>query len=157
MTYNKIQFRYIMGALLLTCLFAFGCSGKVGVSGTVTYTETGEVVKFGEVVFMGEKEMGRAVIKNGKYYAGLAKDGEGLRPGKYTVTSEQLPPPIPAVAIPPGKTVYDLVDIYYLEEPITLEIKKRTVCDFTVVRGVRPGKERTLRPAEWGGEAPGGR
>ena len=143
MTFNSIQFQCKLGILLFVCFFTLGCSDKVAVKGTVTYADNGEVVKNGEVIFRGEKELGRAVIKNGKYSVGLARDGEGLRPGTYIVTSEVRTPPIPPEAIPPGKTVFDLLDIYYLDEPITVEVKGRTVCDFTVERGERPSTPKT--------------
>ena len=153
---NSIQFQYKLvqyklGTLLFVCLFALGCSDKVGVTGTVTYVdEDGKVVKRGEVTFLGEKELGRAVIKDGKFSVGLAKDGEGLRPGTYVISSEQLPPPVPAEAIPPGGSIHDIVDIYYLEEPITVEIKKKTVVDFAVKRGVRPGTSGSAAPVGQG-------
>ena len=139
MTFNNIQFQYKLGALLLVCLFAFGCGDKVAVTGMVTYSDNGEVVKNGEIVFMGDKEMGRALIKNGRYSAGLLKDGEGLRPGTYTVTSELPTPAIPVHLIPAGKTIADIhtLDVYYLKEPITLEVKGRTTLDFVVERGDR--------------------
>jgi len=144
MTFNNIQ-QYKLGALLLTCLFAFGCSDKVSVTGMVTYSDNGEVVKNGEIVFTGEQEMGRAVITNGRYSAGLAKDGEGLRPGTYTISTEARTPPIPVDRLPPGIDLASLlakIDIYYLKEPITLEVKGRTTHDFTVERGERPRERR---------------
>jgi hypothetical protein len=129
--------------LLLMCLFALGCSGKVKVSGTVTYSDTGEPVKFGMVVFTGEKEMGRGAINNGKYSVGIVEDGDGIPPGKYTIASDSLdlPKPIDMGMTGMGGTVVESgfqsqgKEIYYTKDPKTIDIKKSMKYDFTVERG----------------------
>jgi hypothetical protein len=141
MTFENVFFRLKTGALILLCLFAFGCGKNVSVTGTVTYSDTGEPVKFGMVVFTGEKEIGRGAIKDGKYSVGLINDRDGIPPGKYTVSSDEFPAPN-----------YNMVDmfgnrspsssqnqeVYYTKEPKTIEVKKSMTYDFTVERGVRP-------------------
>jgi len=115
------------------------------VSGTVTYSDTGEPVQFGTVVFSGELEGGRGIIKAGKYSVGRIKDGDGIPPGTYTVSSDSpvLPPPPPMIILPgmvqpPEQRERE---IYYTKEPKTLEVKRSMKYDFTVERGVR-----TTRP-----------
>ena len=143
MALDNFVFRCVVGGLLLMCPFAFGCSQKVKVSGTVTYSDTGEPVKFGMVIFNGEKEVGRGAIKDGKYSIGLLKDGDGVLPGTYTISSDSLyipAPPKVAMTGMDGKRIGTTQqsherELYYTKEPKTMEIKRSMTYDFTVERG----------------------
>ena len=141
MSLDNFIFRYSTGMLLLVCLVASGCSQYVKVSGTVTYSDTGEPVQFGSVLFENEQEGGRGTIENGKYSVGRIKDGDGIPPGTYTISSNSppLPPPpvmvlVPGMAPPPEQRERE---IYYTKEPKTVEIKKSMKYDFQVERGSR--------------------
>jgi len=140
---DNFVFRCMTGAVLVMCLFAFGCGNNVKVKGTVTYSDTGEPVKFGMVVFNGENMVGRGAIKDGKYSIGRIKDGDGIPRGTYTISSDSpyIPPP-PQIAMigmdgkpVPTNTPTHEREIYYTKEPQTLEIKKSMTHDFTVERG----------------------
>jgi hypothetical protein len=144
MRFDNVVFRCGACTLLLLCLVALGCSENVKVSGTVTYSDNGEPVKFGTVVFDGEKEVGRGMIKNGKYAAGVVKDGDGIPPGTYTISAGS--PPLPDVSkmtvmgidgqpIPMGSPPDPDREIYYTAQPQTIEIKKSMKYDFQVERG----------------------
>ena len=146
MTLDNVVFRCSVSILLLLCLCASGCNNNVKVSGTVTYSDTNEPVKFGTVIFNGEKEVGRGAIKDGKYSIGLINDGDGVPPGKYTISADS-----PYIPEPPKITVIGMDgqsmqmnpqtqerELYYTEEPQTVEITKSMTYDFQVERGVRP-------------------
>ncbi|MDR0327690.1 MAG: hypothetical protein LBI05_05270 [Planctomycetaceae bacterium] len=149
MKFDNFVFRCGMCLLLFVCLFATGCSKYVKVSGTVTYSDNDEPVMFGTVVFSNPTEEGRGAIKDGKYSVGRIKDGDGILPGTYTISSNSYPPP-PQL---PGPTMTDLQgnvigpsqgtsvqerELYYTQEPKTVDIKKSMTHDFKVERGVRP-------------------
>ena len=140
MTLENFFFRRSMVTLILLCLFTIGCGKNVSVKGTVTYSDTGEPVKFGMVVFTGEKEIARGAIKNGKYSIGLIKDGDGIPPGSYTVSSDAFPPPDYGLTDMFGNRTQTAQDaeVYYTKEPKTIEVKKSMTYDFTVERGKRP-------------------
>jgi hypothetical protein len=143
MTIENYVFRCRLGLLLLLCLFALGCSQNVKVTGTVTYSDTGEPVKFGLVTFTGDQEIGRGTIKDGKYAVGLINDGDGIPKGTYTVSSDAFPPPNYGLTDMFGNVSQSASsdqEIYYTEEPQTIEINKSMTYDFTVERGVRPRK-----------------
>ena len=143
MTIEKVLLRLRMGMFILVCLFAFGCGKNVSVKGKVTYSDTGEPVKFGMVVFTGEKEIARSAIKDGKYSIGLIKDGDGIPPGTYTVSSDALPPPDYGLTDMFGNrspSASPDAEVYYTKEPQTIEVKKSMTYDFTVERGKRPKK-----------------
>jgi hypothetical protein len=142
---DNFMFRYSIGALLLVCLVALGCSRNVSVTGTVTFSDNGEPVKFGMVLFTGEKNIGRGVIKDGKYSIGLARDGEGIPPGTYTVSSNMpwtpyvpLPPPISDPAQTVQQVPQEQQEYYTTKEPKTIEVKKSMTYDFQVERE-KPG------------------
>ena len=146
MILKSVLFRLKTGMLIVLCLFAFGCGKNLSVTGMVTYSDNGEPVKFGMVVFTGEKEIGRSAIKNGKYSIGLIKDGDGVPPGTYTVSSDAFPPPDYAAQ---GLTDMfgnrspsssENTEVYYTKEPQAIEVKKSMTYDFVVERGVRPKK-----------------
>jgi len=141
MTFKNVILRKRAGLLILLCFFAFGCSKNVSVTGMVSYSDTSEPVKFGMVVFTGEKEIARGVIKDGKYSIGLIKDGDGVPPGTYTVSSDAFPPPNYALVDMFGNVQSassEEVEVYYTKEPQAIEVKKSMTYDFTVERGVRP-------------------
>jgi len=146
MTQDNFVFRYRLGTLFLVCLVALGCSPNVKVTGTVTYSDNGEVVKFGTILFTGEQEIGRGVIKDGKYSVGLSKDGEGIPPGTYTVSSNMpwtpyvpMQPP-PGAAVDPGQvgSASQEREFYFTKEPKTIEIKRSMTYDFQVERELPP-------------------
>ena len=148
MKFGNLVFRYRVGMLLLACLCAFGCSKNVKVTGTVTYSDTGEPVMSGNVFFSSDTEMGRATIKEGKYSIGCIKDGDGIPPGTYTISSDsiQVMAPRPEVMKSlDGSTVIQVSnpkveersEFYYTKDPKTIEIKKSMTYDFTVERGNR--------------------
>lgn len=146
MSFENFFSRMIPGVLLaVMSLLVTGCSDKIAVSGSVTYSDNGEPVKFGVVVFNGDKDQGRGTIKDGKYSAGLLKDGEGLPPGSYTVSAENASSPMGAAM---SRAVVDMdgnrsaveteaVESYYTKAPQTIEVKKAMTYDFTVERGPR--------------------
>ena len=141
MTLTTVFFRQGPCLLVLLCLFAVGCSKNMIVQGTVTYSDTGEPVKSGLVVFTGTKDIGRGVIKDGKYSVGLINDGDGIPPGTYTVSSDAFP--VPAMDRGPSMSGNPLPppenqEVYYTESPQTVEVTKPMTFDFTVERGVRP-------------------
>jgi len=143
MCYNNFFFRLLPG-VLLSCLCLTGCSNNMAVTGQVTYSDNGEPVQSGMVVFSGDKEMGRGVIKNGRYSIGLTTDGGGISPGTYSVSSNSLP-----------SLAYEEVDmfgnrstvqpepkeLYYTKEPKIVEVTKSMTYDFTVERGERPSAQ----------------
>lgn len=138
MTSTNIFFRRTV-LLVLLCLFAAGCNNKISVTGQVTYSDTGEPVKFGVAIFTGETVTGRGTIKDGKYSVGLGRDGEGIPPGKYTVTSIQVPVPAMGGGAPgtsPAPT--EGREVYYTKEPGSIEVRKTMTYDFKVERGERP-------------------
>ena len=141
MVFDNFIFRCSTGVLLLACLFSTGCSQYVKVSGTVTYSDTGEPVQFGTVVFAGDLEGGRGTIKEGKYSVGRIKDGDGIPPGTYIVSSDSppLPPPPPMVILPGMAPPAEQREreVYYTKEPKTIDVKKSMIYDFTVERGSR--------------------
>jgi len=133
----------------LVCLFTLGCGKYVKVSGTVTYSDTGESVEFGTIVFSSAQEEGRGTIKDGKYSVGRVKDGDGILPGTYTISSDSYPPPPQQLLAPSMTDMQGNVvgptqgtptrerEIYYTKEPQTIEIKKSMTYDLQVERGVR--------------------
>jgi hypothetical protein len=145
------RFRCRLEVLLLTCLVAIGCSPNVKVTGTVTFSDNNEPVKFGTVLFAGEKEIGRGTINNGRYSAGLLKDGEGIPPGTYTISAD-LPysPYVPLSGPPVGSIGVDGApaqaaepmpreqEYYSTKEPKTIDIKKSMTYDFQVERILPP-------------------
>ena len=139
---DNYVFRYSTAVLLLLCLVAFGCSPNVKVTGTVTFSDTGEPVKFGTVIFAGETEAGRGTIKDGKYSVGLSKDGEGIPPGTYTISSIMPWTPLAPMEPPPGAIIDPAQaerqeaprEYYYTKEPQTIEIKKSMTYNFQVER-----------------------
>jgi len=142
MIIENVFFRQKVSLLILLCLFAFGCNKNVSVTGMVTYSDTGEPIKFGMVVFTGEKEIGRGAIKDGKYSVGLLKDGEGIPPGKYTVSSESLDFSGMSSGMALGGGPAAQMDttgeeFYYTKEPQTIEVQKSMNYDFQVERGSR--------------------
>ena len=148
MTLNNFIFRYSVGILLLVCLFTLGCGKYVKVSGTVTYSDTGESVEFGTVVFSSANEEGRGAINDGKYSVGRIKDGDGILPGTYTISSDSYPPPpqllAPSMTDMQGNIVGPTQgtptrerEIYYTKEPQTIEIKKSMTYNLVVERGAR--------------------
>ena len=144
MKVDNFVFRSLTGTLLLISLFAFGCGQNVKVSGTVTYSDTGEPVKFGTVIFNGENLVGRGAINNGKYSVGRINDGDGIPRGTYTISSDSPYLPDPPVMIGmDGRPVRANIpsqdrELFYTEEPETLEIKRSMTYDFKVERGVPP-------------------
>ena len=147
MCFKNFFFRLTLCMLLAACLFATGCSGRVGVTGTVTYSDNGEPVQSGMVIFNGDKVMGRGTIKDGFYSVGFFKDGDGLAPGTYTVSADALP--ISAASRAMEAASFDMhgnntaaasspQEVYYTKEPHTLEVKRSMTFDFTVERGERP-------------------
>ena len=142
MTLDKYIFRRTAYALFLACLFAWGCNQNVKVTGKVTYSDNGEPVGKGTVFFIGEKEQARAEIKDGKYSVGLLKDGEGIPPGKYTVSSESLDFSGMSSGMALGGGPAAQMDttgeeFYYTKEPQTIEVQKSMNYDFQVERGSR--------------------
>ena len=134
-------FRLTAGTLLvLPYLFVTGCGNSVTVTGQVTYSDNGEPVRAGMVLFSGEKEMGRGTLKDGRYSAGLFKDGDGLPPGTYTVSADSVAIPTMESADMHGNRTTEAPsqqEIYYTKEPKTIEVKKSMTYDFTVERGSR--------------------
>jgi hypothetical protein len=127
--------------LLLVCLFALGCSQNVKVTGKVTYSDNGEPVGAGVVIFTGEKEIGQAAIKDGRYSIGRINDGDGIPLGTYTVASDSLDFSMgPTIGIDGALMEAPKIDkeLYYTKEPKTIEVKKSMTYDFTVERGSRP-------------------
>ena len=71
--------------LSLCLVFLVGCSSKVKVSGKVTFQD-GEPVPVGKVVFEDDQHTYFGIIQpDGKYSAGVRRDGDGIPPGKYRV------------------------------------------------------------------------
>ena len=141
MKWDNSILRYSTGMVFLVCLFTLGCSQNVKVTGKVTYSDTGEPVGFGVVMFTGDKEIGQAAIKEGKYSVGLIKDGEGIPPGTYTVASDSLDFSMgPTLGMDGTFTEAPKIDreLYYTKEPQTIEVKKSMTYDFQVERGTRP-------------------
>lgn len=127
-------YRRLPFVLVVVCLFVTGCSNSVAVTGRVTYSDNGEPVRSGVVIFTGEKEIARGAIKGGKYSIGRFKDGDGLFPGKYSVSANSFE--IPDWAL--EKDTIQPEEIYYTKEPQTIEVMKSTTYDFQVERGKRP-------------------
>jgi hypothetical protein len=144
MLFETFCFRRMSKVLaVLMCCVAVGCNNNALVSGRVTYSDNGEPVQSGQVIFMGGKEMGRAVIKDGRYSAGLLKDGEGLPPGTYTVSADALPPSSFELEMATEKRMGEETspqerEVYYTKEPQSIEVKKSMTYDFVVERGTRP-------------------
>jgi len=141
MTLDNFVFRISTGALLFVCLCVFGCSQNAKVTGTVTYSDTGEPVKSGTVMFTNEKTQGRGTIKDGKYSVGLIEDGEGIPPGTYTVSADSYPMPNMSTATMPGgdqQLATPDREVYFTEEPQTVDVQKTMTYNFSVERGVRP-------------------
>ena len=147
MKLDNLVFRYNMGLLLLVCLCAVGCGKNVKVTGTVTYSDNGEPVKSGTIIFANEKEAGRAAIQDGKYTIGFLKEGDGIPPGKYTISSDSfnIPAPRAETMMSASGEVLQVSnpttterEIYYTKEPETIEIKRSMTYDLKVERGSRP-------------------
>jgi hypothetical protein len=139
MRFDNTFSRQILGILLIVFLFVTGCSNKATVTGTVTYSDNGEPVRSGIVVFTGEKEMGRGVIRDGRYSIGLSADGEGIHPGRYTVLANSLPSEmdmVETVDILGNRTrvLPEQMEYYKTKEPQTIEVKGSMTYDFTVER-----------------------
>ena len=150
MCFENVFSRQAPGVLLLICLFVTGCSDKAAVTGQVTYSDNGDPVRSGMVLFVGEKEAARGVIKDGYYSIGLAKDGEGIRPGSYTVSANSLPSAMTAsetVDMHGNRTKVDDqgMEYYRTVEPQTIEVKTSMKYDFTVERITPPASQATKR------------
>ena len=141
--------KYYSIFVLLLVGFLTGCGGNVKVTGKVTYSDNGEPVQSGTVMFSSDKAMGRGVITNGKYSAGLIKDGEGLPPGTYTISANSAEKSAfemaasgasssfgdsPRLGAPPQDQQHE---VYYTKEPQSVDIKKSMTYDFMVERGTR--------------------
>ena len=141
MPFSKFFFRRLPGVLALVCLFTIGCGNNVTVTGKVTYSDNGESVQSGLVIFAGEKDGGRGVIKDGKYSIGLVKDGDGVPPGKYTVSADSYESPVYETVNMDGTRSTPSAqkqEVYYTLEPKTIDVSKSMTYDFTVERGKRP-------------------
>jgi hypothetical protein len=141
MFFTKFFVQRLPGMLVLVCLCVTGCDGNVKVTGSVTYSDNGEPVRSGSVVFLGEKDTARGTIKDGKYAAGLIKDGDGIPLGQYVVSADSLENPVYESVNMDGtrsEASAQPQEIYYTKEPKTVDVTKSMTYDFTVERGKRP-------------------
>jgi len=100
---------YIFIATFLVALAGCGES-KVQVSGKVTF-EDGTPITSGQVLFStGEYAVTGDIKSDSTYKLGERKDGDGIRPGKYTVSVVNVTKPDPTSPDPQRPNMISLTD-----------------------------------------------
>jgi len=111
-------------------VFATGCGGaKVKVSGKVTF-EDGTAISSGQVLFSASDYAVTGNIQSdGTYKLGERKDGDGIRPGQYTVTVHHVTKPDPASPNPQRPHLISLIDENFSKQ---VDVTKSMTVDLQV-------------------------
>ena len=111
-------------ALLLSVIIVSGCSDATRVSGKVVMTD-GSPISKGIVSFSKGDFNGTGNIQaDGTYKLGGVKDGEGVPPGKYTVTLRGIVEQVPGKMVAGVPVVRSLVDETF---STTCEVGEKTM------------------------------